>query len=338
MAEPIATTPLVEPRRERPSLQTTTPLSPRYAPEEWPIAAAMLQFPGVTPDGRAIGELSATEWSAHLEPVVSAGFASIELPSSWIRLASLSPGRVGEFARTISDLGLTVVGLSVVRESVIHRTNARGNLDFSHQTIDVAAELGVPVVCFGLHDKLLPGQQRADWFWTVDGTPQSPDPEVYELAVRSYRELGEHAAAVGLEISLELYEDTYLGSADSAIAFLDEIDHPAVGLNPDLGNLIRQQRPIDSWEYMVATTLPRANYWHIKNYARLEDPGTGIVLTHPTSLELGIINYRDALRYAIAHGFSGAFVVEHYGGDGLGVGATNAAYLRSILPRKPSGN
>src|SRR5699024_6901815 len=104
------------------------------------------------------------------------------------------------------------------------------------------------------------------------------------------------------------------------------------------GNLIRQQRPIDSWEYMVATTLPRANYWHVKNYARLEHPEAGVVLTYPTSLELGMINYRDAVRFAIAHGFSGPFVVEHYGGDGLSVGATNAAYLRSILPAKPIGD
>ncbi|MBI0385026.1 sugar phosphate isomerase/epimerase, partial [Streptomyces albiflaviniger] len=111
------------------------------------------------------------------------------------------------------------------------------------------------------------------------------------------------------------------------------IGHDAVGLNPDLGNLIRQQRPIDTWEYLVSVTAPRTNYWHIKNYARLEDPATGTVLTHPTSLELGIVNYRAAVAYAIAHGFRGAFVVEHYGGDGLSVGATNAAYLRRILPR-----
>ncbi len=150
--------------------------------------------------------------------------------------------------------------------------------------------------------------------------------------MRRFRELGDHAAAAGVAISLELYENTYLGSADDAIRFLDDIGHDAVGLNPDIGNLIRQQRPVDTWEYLVSVTAARANYWHIKNYARLEDPATGTVLTHPTSLELGIVNYRDAVRYAIANGFSGAFVVEHYGGDGLSVGATNAAYLRRILP------
>lgn len=320
-------------RGERPSLQVPPRLTPAHTPDAWPIAAAMLQFPGASHDGRRIEELHAEEWAALLEPVAAAGYTALEVPSSWIRLADLSSARRTEFAAVVRGLGLAIPGITVVRESVIHPTASAANLEFSHRTIDAAAELGAPVVCFGLHDKLLPEQLAAQWFWTVPGTQESPDPDVRELAVRSYRELARHAASVGLEISLELYEDTYLGTADSAVRFLDDIDDAAVGLNPDLGNLIRQQRPIDTWEYMVAITLPRSNYWHVKNYARLEDPDAGIVLTHPTSLELGIINYRDAVRYAIAHGFSGAFVVEHYGGDGLSAGATNAAYLRSILPR-----
>lgn len=319
---------------ERPSLQAALAIEPAYAPDEWPIAAAMLQFPGAASDGRPIGELAADEWRLLLEPVTRAGYTALEVPSSWIRLADLTPARRLGFAEVLRGLGLSVPGISVVRESVIHPANAAQNLDFSHRTIDAAAELGVPLVCFGLHDKLLARQQDVQWFWTVDGTQESSDPDVRDLAVRSYRELGRHAASLGLEISLELYEDSYLGTADSAVRFLEDIDEPAVGLNPDLGNLIRQQRPIDTWEYMVATTLPHANYWHVKNYARLENPDVGIVLTHPTPLELGIINYRDAVRYAITHGFSGAFVVEHYGGDGLSVGATNEAYLRSILPFK----
>ncbi|WP_219732640.1 sugar phosphate isomerase/epimerase family protein [Leifsonia shinshuensis] len=332
MADILATEAPVRLHDERPSLQTAPVLEPAYAPDAWPIAAAMLQFPGVAHDGRPIGELAPDEWRALLEPVPRAGYTALEVPSSWIRLADLESSRRREFADVLASLGLSVPGLSVVRESVIHPVNAARNLDFSHRTIDAAAELGVPLVCFGLHDKLLPRQQEVQWFWTVEGTQESPDPDVRELAVRSYRELGQHAASLGLQISLELYEDGYLGSADGAVRFLEDIDEPAVGLNPDLGNLIRQQRPIDTWEYMVATTLPHANYWHVKNYSRLENPEAGIVLTHPTPLELGIINYRDAVRYAIAHGFSGAFVVEHYGGDGLSVGATNEAYLRSILP------
>ncbi len=101
---------------------------------------------------------------------------------------------------------------------------------------------------------------------------------------------------------------------------------------PDIGNLIRAQKPVESWEHLVALTVPLANYWHVKNYFRAEHPATGVVLTHPAPLESATINYRAAIDYAIAHGYQGAFVVEHYGGDGLSVGATNRDYLRRILP------
>jgi hypothetical protein len=47
----------------------------------------------------------------------------------------------------------------------------------------------------------------------------------------------------------------------------------------------------------------------------------------------GIIDYRRALAFAIAHGFKGAILCENYGGDGLSVSAENARYVRTILER-----
>ncbi|MCQ8187648.1 sugar phosphate isomerase/epimerase family protein [Streptomyces rugosispiralis] len=304
-----------------------------HTPEDWPIAAAMLQFPPHAADGTPVSKLDPEEWRRLLQPVVDEGFTHLELSTAWLPLGDLDRARLTALGDVLADAGLAVPGVGVVRQSVLHPERGQHNLAFSHRTIDAAAALGADIVCLGLHDTLTPEQQRALWFWTVPPDEAPADPEVRGLAVRRFRELGDHAADLGVELSLELYENTYLGSADEAIRFLDDIGHDAVGLNPDLGNLIRQQRPIDTWEYLVSVTLPRANYWHIKNYARLEDPAAGTVLTHPTSLELGIVNYRAAVRYAIAHGFTGAFVVEHYGGDGLSVGAANAAYLRRILPR-----
>lgn len=318
---------------ECPSLDVRDVGEVAYAPDEWPIAAAMLQFPGVTPDGRPVTDLAPEGWRELLQPIVDAGFDSLEVPSAWVRLGDLGPQRLREFSAVMVDAELRIPGISVVRESIIHPQDGARNLGFSHRTIDAAAALSVPIVCLGLHGALLPAQRDALWFWTVPGEQKPVDPAVRELAVARYRELAVHAASVGVEISLELYEDSYLGAAVEAVRFLDDIDHPGAGLNPDLGNLIRRQGEVEAWEYLAYLTLPRANYWHVKNYSRAEDPGRGVVLTAPTSLELGIINYRRAVRFAIAAGFSGAFVVEHYGGDGLSVGATNRDYLRRILPR-----
>jgi sugar phosphate isomerase/epimerase len=117
------------------------------------------------------------------------------------------------------------------------------------------------------------------------------------------------------------------------VRFVTEVDLPNVGINADIGNLIRLHCPVEHWLAMMEKIAPYAKYWHVKNYIRMEDGTTGAIMTHPTSLELGWVNYRTAIRLALAHGFRSAFVVEHYGGDGLSVCATNRDYLRRILPR-----
>jgi hypothetical protein len=85
---------------------------------------------------------------------------------------------------------------------------------------------------------------------------------------------------------------------------------------------------------MAAKTLPYANFWHVKNYFRSEDATTGHIVTSPAPLELGVMNYRRAVRMAIDAGFRGVFLTEHYGGDGLSVTATNREYLRRVLPKR----
>ena len=130
-----------------------------------------------------------------------------------------------------------------------------------------------------------------------------------------------------------MYEDTYVGTADDAVRFVQDVDLPNVGLNPDLGNLIRLHRPVEHWLAMVEKTVPYTKYWHVKNYLRIEDPASNTVMTYPVPMALGLINYRVAVKKAIDCGFRGAFLLEHYGGDGLTVCAMNRDYLRTLLPR-----
>ena len=303
--------------------------------ENWPIAAAMLQFPNTTPDGRSVQDQSAEEWAQTLEEVADAGFDHFDPTDSWLRVADLSAERRAEFVSVVKDAGLAIPAISTARRSVIDAVHGEENLAYSHRVIDAAAEIGAGIASFGFFQALYPAQQEALWFWTAQGHQDPDDPEVWQLAVRRIRELGKHAAEVGVEVSLEMYEDTYLGTADSAVRFIQDVGHDRVGLNPDLGNLLLLHRPVERWESMAEKTLPHANYWHVKNYFRSEDATTGHITTIPAPLELGVMSYRKAVRYAIEHGFRGASCVEHYGGDGLSVSATNRDYLRRILPKTP---
>ncbi|MFD7812192.1 sugar phosphate isomerase/epimerase family protein [Streptomyces sp. NPDC059785] len=299
--------------------------------EDWPIAAAMLQFSNVTESGGSTQDQDPEGWARTLSEVAGAGFTEVDPTDSWLRVADLSDARRAEFATAVKEAELTVPAVSTARRSVIDPEHGADNLAYGHRVIDAAVQLGAGVVSFGFFRALTPAQRDALWFWTAQGAKDPDDIDTWKLAVARIRELALHADEVGVEVSLEMYEDTYLGTADSAVKFVRDVDHPRVGLNPDLGNLQRLHRPVERAEAMVEKTLPYANYWHVKNYYRSEDATSGHIVTFPAPMESGVINYRKSVQYAIDHGFRGAFCVEHYGGDGLSVSATNRDYLRRLL-------
>ncbi|MDQ0823405.1 sugar phosphate isomerase/epimerase [Arthrobacter sp. V4I6] len=307
-----------------------------YTAENWPITAALLQFPGTDAQGTPINDADASAWAGVLTEVRDAGFTNADLTDSWVRPGDLSKERLAEFKQTAENVGIGIPVISAIRRSVIEQGNWAENLEYSHRTIDAAAELGCEVVSFGLHQAITPEQQKHLWFWTVEGHRDPVDDKgVWDNAVTRLRELGRHAAEVGVLLSLEMYEDTYLGTADSSVQLVEDIGLANVGLNPDIGNLVRLHRPIEDWREMVSKTMPYSNYWHVKNYIRDEDVARDTYVAMPAPMESGLINYREAFKAAIAAGFQGIICTEHYGGDGLSVTASNQDYLRRhVLPKE----
>ena len=299
----------------------------------WPIGAAMLQFPSVAPGGSSVRDAGPDYWHRQLRRMRREGFDVVELPSAWLPIAEMSVPERSELVGVLADAGMSICATSMVRMSVVDPDPERAdaNLAATHRGIDAAAEVGSPLVCLGLHEALFPEQTAVPWFWTVPGPANPPDRELWDRAVGRFRELSDHAASVGVLLSIETYEGTFLGDSDSAVAFVTDVGRDNVGLNPDLGNLVRAQAPIEPWEAMAVKLLPLANYWHVKNYSRIEAPLDGVYYTVPATLPVGLIDYRKAVRYAIAQGFRGAFLAENYGGDGLAVSADNARYLRGLI-------
>lgn len=296
-----------------------------------PIAAGMVQASPSTPAGVLMFDASPADWARVFAEYAAIGFDAIEIHDNWLRFADLPVSRRHDLLESAHASGLAVPAVTVARSSIIDPVEGQANLAYTHRAIDAAAELGAGVICLGLHRPLLPAQRSALWFWTEQGSVDPDDDAVWATAVRGFRDLGAHAGELGVAVSLELYEDTYLGSGESAVRLIEEIGLDSVGLNPDLGNLIRLHRPVERWDELLRATLPYANYWHVKNYLRDEDPATGQITTTPSSLESGVINYREATRLAAEAGYAGIFTCEHYGGDSLGIIARNRDYLRSLL-------
>jgi sugar phosphate isomerase/epimerase len=306
---------------------TTAP----YTAENWPIAAAMLPFGSVDSHGGPIHDAEPEEWAKHLNLVARSGFTEVDPTDTWVRVGDLTPERLTEFQSVLKDAGLTIPAISTSRRSVMDPEHGEEYLAYSHRLLDVAATLGVPMVSFGFFQALKPAQQKALWFWLADGWHDDESPEARSRAASLIRELAEHAQSNGQQITLEMYEDTYVGTADGAVRFLEEVGHEACGLNPDIGNFVRLHRPLEPVQDMLDKLLPYANYWHVKNYLRDEDPETGQVMTFPVPMEFGLINYRAAITQAVGLGFRGAFLCEHYGSDAITVIGKNRAYVRDIL-------
>lgn len=300
--------------------------------ENWPIAANMLSFGSTTADGTPNVAAPAESWRDQLQQVADLGFTHVDPTDAWLSIGELTDSRFAELLTVLKETGLSVPSVSTTRRSVIDAQRGEDYLRFGHTIIDRAPELGAEVVSFGFMQALKPDQERALWFWLAEGHHDDlDDKDAYDLAVARIRELADHARDVGVQVSLEMYEDTYIGTPDLAVRFAHDVDRDNVGLNPDLGNLVRLHRPIEDIPAMFEKVLPLTNFWHIKNYTRDFDPATGAYATHPTPLVQGVVNYRAVIRRALELGFEGVFVCEHYGSDSLGVAAINREYIREVL-------
>ncbi len=303
--------------------------------ETWPIAAALLPFTPELLAGHEADAETQRRWDRVFQTVADAGFDAIDLTDTWVPFGDLSAAQRATMRELIDANALRAASLSVIRKSVTDERDGDAHLAYSHRCLDLAAEWGVGVVSVGLHRPLTAAQREQLWFWTAAGHRDPDDRASWELAVTRLRELGRHAEEVGVLLSLEMYEHTYLGTGSSAVRLVEAIGMDAVGLNPDIGNLVRLHEPIEDWRDVARQTLPYANYWHVKNYTRDEDAATGMISTSPTYLESGLIDYRTAFGWAIEAGFQGVICTEHYGGDGLSMSAANREYLRGrILPRR----
>lgn len=307
-----------------------------HTPETWPIGAALLNFTGTTADGRDRTTAGPEAWKQTLREVRLAGFDHVDLTDSWVRPADLDTDGRRRLLETARSYDLAFSDIAVTRKSVItpDEDRARENMAYTKRTIDAAADLEVPMVCLGLHDPFTEPQKQATWFWLAEGAEDEETPENREKAAARFRELGEYAAEQGVSVSLEMYEGTFLGTADSSVQLVTAVDLPNVGLCPDIGNIVRLHREVEDWREMLTKMLPHTNYWQLKNYFRDHDPATGSYASAPAPLALGFIDYREAIGMALEAGFDGPMCVEHYGGDGLTVTAMNRDYIRGILAAK----
>jgi len=285
----------------------------------------------VRPRARPARELGPETWTAELAELRGQGFDAVDLVDGWIAPADLAARELAELRVALGEACLRLAGISLVRRSVIDPDSGAANLAYTLRSLEAAATLGAPVVSIGFHRPLTP-EQRATQFWMVEAPADDRSDANWELAIDRVGRVAAHAEQLGILVALELHERTLLDSAAGALRILDGVGSPALGVNPDLGNLIRVPGPLhEPWEETLRAVLPHTTYWHVKNYARLEHPGAGIVLSVPSELAAGAIDYRRAIALALEAGYDGPICIEHYEGDALGVIGRGRRYVEELL-------
>jgi D-psicose/D-tagatose/L-ribulose 3-epimerase len=93
-----------------------------------------------------------------------------------------------------------------------------------------------------------------EYIWQQEVIPPA---EQWQTGVRNVRALGEHAAALGLQIALELepFKLSLVNDVDSMVRFLDEVDHPAVRANIDVSHLQLSRTPPEALRRLAGKAI-----------------------------------------------------------------------------------
>lgn len=286
------------------------------------------QSAGADEDHRALGP---DGWRRELGRLARAGFTAVDLVDGWLPFLSLSPGELDDLRAVLDAVGLPPTGLSVSRISLVEPGLEAQNLERTIAALDVAVRLGAPVLEIGFHPRL-DARSEGVWFWEVPARADERTEAVWSRAAAAAAQVCDAAAVVGLTVSVELYEDSLVCTGADVAELVARVDRPGLGVNPDLGNTYRSATPQrEPWLDTLRGAAPHMNYWHVKNYARSSSGRTGPFAVHPTALGDGDVDYRLALRTVLAAGYRGPVVVEHYGGDAMGMQEQGRVYLERLL-------
>lgn len=269
-----------------------------------------------------------------LRAVRGAGFEGIEV--------GLAPGarpdeaEARELRRELEDAGLECAaarGGGGFNYPPVRERNRQRALD----TIEMAGWLGCPVVNMTVgvpvRDPHGPGASGVVGHPTAQGGSRAASEADFEVTARYLREIGTHAAAVGVAVAIEMHQNTIADNAWSCLHLLDQVDHPNVGVNPDLGNLYwTYDVPEETGEACIIALAPRAVYWHCKNFRRTHIPELQRSYFGRVPLPDGEIDYRFAVAAMHAAGYAGYVAVEGVPlGDQLTQDARSADYCRTLF-------
>ena len=262
-------------------------------------------------------------------------FAGIEVGAWWYDFYQAPVTETRQLKEEMAAEGLALAGFNCLRKCVTHPAVATQNRRDLWTAVEVACEVGVPVVSISLSldaDAVDIPQQDVRGTQISPGSSRDAGDEEFEQAGAFLRELARVAQPSGIEIALELHHCSLADTSHSLLRLLDIAGEPNISANPDLGNVTWGYAvPEEPWPESVIHLAGRVRFWHVKNIQRVYFPEVGRSAFVHAALGEGDIDYRWAIAHMQSAGFDGWLSLEAAGpGDWLSFAARGKAYLDEL--------
>ena len=262
------------------------------------------------------------------------GFEAVELGVDMVGGPDAGEGPVTDLRRELEDYGTPCVavrgGGGVSQPNIA--AHSRLMLD---KTVEVASWLGADTV--NVTTSTPP--RNPDMAGAFVGEPVSQggsrmaSADAFERTAAALREVGARAGALGIDVTIEVHQQSITDNSWSTLYMLDLIDSPHVFANPDLGNVYWcYDIPEESTEDAIVALAPRSKYWHCKNLQRVHIPENEHAIFIRVPLPDGEIDYRFAISAMHDAGFDGYLAVEGMTqGDQITNDRRSLEYVKQLL-------
>lgn len=264
-----------------------------------------------------------------LAKVKEIGFDGIELPAM-----NLADAAVDTLRAELEDAGVPCVAIRG-GGGAAHPRVAAANKKRMEDAVHFAAKVGASVVNSTVTTPPRePGKKGTYRGESVSqGSSRYASEADYERTASAVTDVANIAEALGVEISIEVHQNSIVDNSWSALHLLGLIDAPNVGINPDLGNIYwTYDIPEESCEDAIVALAPHVNYWHCKSLYRVHIPDLETAIYVQAPLPDGEIDYRFAIAALLDADYDGYLAIEgvRYG-DGFHQDGRSVAYVKSVL-------
>ena len=258
------------------------------------------------------------------------GFDGIELPAM-----NLSDADAATLRSELEDAGMPCVAIrgggGAARDPQVAAANKQRMVDAVHFAAKMGAGIVNSTVTTPPDDPGGKGTYRGESI--SQGSSRQSNDEDYERTAGAVSDVAVIAADLGIEISIEIHQNSIADNSQTTLRLLELIDAPNVGINPYLGNIYwTYDIPEETCEAAITAVAPHVNYWHCKSLYRVHIPDLETAIYVQVPLPDGEIDYRFAIAAMLEANYGGYLAIEGIrDGDQFHQDGRSVAYVKSVL-------